>query len=221
MKFLPILLVFVLATTTAFAADPGPLQDFCIGVNSTKDGVFVNGKFCKDPELVTGDDFVFTGFRTPGDTSNPLGSKVTPSFVDEFPGENTLGLSMGRIDFAPGGLNPLHTHPRASEIFQVIEGTLYAGFVTSNQNGNHLYTKILYPGDLMVFPIGLIHFQLNIGKTKGLAFASFGSQNPGIITIANSTFGSEPSIPVDVLTKAFQVDKKVIEALQSQFLPEN
>ncbi|XP_048135012.1 germin-like protein subfamily 1 member 7 isoform X2 [Rhodamnia argentea] len=220
MKLLPIsLLVFALAAVAAFAYDPSPLQDFCVATNDPE--VFVNGKFCKDPKQVIADDFLFKGFRYPGNTSNPLGSKVTPAFVDQFPGLNTLSISMARIDFAPGGLNPPHTHPRGTEILVVAEGTLLVGFVTSNQLNNTLLTKVLYKGDVFVFPISLIHFQLNIGKAPALAFASLSSQNPGVITIANAVFGSKPPISVDVLTKAFQVDKKVIDYLQAQFWYDN
>ncbi|KAF8020667.1 hypothetical protein BT93_G1177 [Corymbia citriodora subsp. variegata] len=220
MKFLPIsLLILALATATAFAYDPSPLQDFCVAINDPK--VFVNGKFCKDPKQVTADDFLFKGLRYPGSTANLLGSKVTPALVDQFPGLNTLGISMARIDFAPGGLNPPHTHPRGTEILVVVEGTLLVGFVTSNQLNNTLLTKVLYKGDVFVFPIGLIHFQLNIGKTPTLAFAALSSQNPGVITIANAVFGSKSPISADVLTKAFQVDKKVVDYLQAQFWYDN
>nr|GMD58469.1 putative germin-like protein 2-1 [Ipomoea batatas] len=64
---------------------------------------------------------------------------------------------------------------------------------------------------------GLIHFQFNIGHSKAIAFAGLSSQNPGVITIANAVFGSDPPISPNVLTKAFQVDKNVINYLQSQF----
>ncbi|XP_030441677.1 germin-like protein subfamily 1 member 13 [Syzygium oleosum] len=222
MKSLPInLLILALATATAFAYDPSPLQDICVAINDPKSAVFVNGEFCKDPKQVTADDFVFMKFRNPGNTANPLGSKVTPATVLEFPGLNTLGISMARIDFAPGGLNPPHTHPRGTEVLVVIEGTLLVGFVTSNQLNNTLFTKVLYKGDVFVFPIGLIHFQLNTGKTPALAFAGLSSQNPGVITIANSVFGAKPPISADVLTKAFQVDKKVVDYLQAQFWYDN
>ena len=182
--------------------------------------MFVNGKFCKDPKIVTADDFVFHGLLTPGNTANPVGSKVTQVNVVQLPGLNTLGISMARIDFAPKGLNPPHTHPRATEIIVVLEGTLYVGFVTSNPE-NRLFTKVLYPGDVFVFPEGLIHFQLNVGKTNAVAIAALSSQNPGAITIAKAVFGSDPKISPDVLTKAFQVDKKVVDYLQSQFWSDN
>ena len=90
-------------------------------------------------------------------------------------------------------------------------------FVTSNPN--KLFTKVLNKGDVFVFPIGLIHFQFNIGETIGLAFAGLSSQNPGVITIANAVFGSVPPINPDVLIKAFQLDKNVVEYLQKAFAP--
>ncbi|KAI3453557.1 hypothetical protein Pfo_010220 [Paulownia fortunei] len=213
--------ILALASSLAYASDPSPLQDFCVAVNDWKTSVFVNGKICKNPNMVTADDFFFSGLNKPGNTSNPLGSKVTPVTVNQLAGLNTLGISLARVDFAPYGLNPPHTHPRATEILVVVEGTLYVGFVTSNPANpnmkNKLFTKTLYPGDVFVFPAGLIHFQFNVGKNKAVAYAGLSSQNPGVITIANAVFGSEPPISADVLTKAFQVDKNVIKYLQGQF----
>ncbi|KAL8209637.1 hypothetical protein R6Q57_006369 [Mikania cordata] len=123
---------------------------------------------------------------------------------------------MVRIDYAPWGLNPPHTHPRATEILTVIEGTLQVGFVTSNPV-NNLITKVLQKGDVFVFPVGLVHFQRNIGNGYAVAIAGLSSQNPGVITIANAVFGADPPVPGDVLTKAFQVDKSVVDLLESKF----
>ena len=136
--------------------------------------------------------------------------------VDKILGLNTLGISLARIDFAPYGLNPPHTHPRATEILVVLEGTLYVGFVTSNTD-NRLFTKILNKGDVFVFPVGLIHFQFNVGHTNAVAFSGLSSQNPGLITIADAVFGSNPPINPDVLTKAFQLDKNVVNYLEKIF----
>ncbi|RWR81893.1 germin-like protein subfamily 1 member 13 [Cinnamomum micranthum f. kanehirae] len=127
----------------------------------------------------------------------------------------TAGISLARIDFAPYGDNPPHTHPRATEILTVLEGTLYVGFVPSNQNNSTLITKVLNVGDVFVFPIGLIHYQANIGHTPAVAIAALSSQNQGVITIANYMFGSKPPISDDILAKAFEVDKKVIDYLQA------
>ncbi|RVW98148.1 putative germin-like protein 2-1 [Vitis vinifera] len=234
-----------MAFSVASASDPSPLQDFCVAVNDTNDTgkilmlslvfssmyidlskatlvliylllcSFVNGKFCRDPKLATPNDFSFQGFVFQGiHQTNLVDGHTSKRGTDTW--TNTLGVSLARVDYAPYGLNPPHIHPRATEILTVLEGTLYVGFVTSNPE-NRLISKVLYKGDVFVFPQGLIHFQLNVGTTNAVAIASLSSQNPGVITIAKAVFGSNPAISADVLTKAFQVDKNVVEYLQSQF----
>ncbi|PON76570.1 Germin [Parasponia andersonii] len=182
--------------------------------------VFVNGKFCKNPKLVDADDFFASGFNSPGNTNNPFGSNVEVVDVNKIPGLNTLGLSLVRIDYAPNGLNPPHAHPRGSEILAVAAGSLLVSFVSSNNQvdgGNRLFTKVLNQGDVFVFPIGLIHFELNVGRTPAVAFSVLNSQNPGITTIANAIFGSDPPINADILARAFKLDKKIVENLQRKF----
>ncbi|KAK9292499.1 hypothetical protein L1049_020472 [Liquidambar formosana] len=215
--FLATLALMALASSFASAYDPSPLQDFCVALDDPKSAVFVNGKFCKDPKLVTADDFFFPGLNIPRNTTNPVGSNVTLVNVDMIKGLNTLGISLARLDYAPYGLNPPHTHPRGTEILVVLEGTLLVGFVTSNPD-NKFISKLLKPGDVFVFPIGLIHFQFNPEKIPVVAFAGLSSQNPGVITIANTVFGSNPPISVDVLAKAFQVEKNVIKELMAPFM---
>ncbi|PON39706.1 Germin [Parasponia andersonii] len=221
--FLLSLAVVALAASIASAYDPSPLQDICVAVDDPNKALFVNGKFCKDPKLAKAEDFFTSGLNIAGDTNNKVGSNVTTVNVDKIPGLNTLGISLVRIDYAPYGQNPPHTHPRGTEILVVAEGTLYVGFVTSNQKDgkNRLFTKVLNKGDVFVFPIGMIHFQFNQGNTPAVAFAALSSQNAGVITIANAVFGSDPPINPDVLTRAFQVDKSVINYLQKQFWYDN
>lgn len=198
----------------AIAFEPTPLQDFCVA--DPNSSATVNGMPCKNSMLVQANDFFFGGLHIMGNTSNSFGSKVSPVTVAELPGLNTLGISMVRIDYAPGGINPPHTHPRATEILTVLEGSLQVGFVTSNPD-NRLITKALQKGDVFVFPVGLVHFQHNVGYGNAVAIAALNSQNPGVITIANSVFGSNPPIAADVLTKAFQVDKNIVDQLQAMF----
>ncbi|KAH1236433.1 putative germin-like protein 2-1 [Glycine max] len=206
--------LMALTFTLALAADHSPLQDFCVA--DPKSQVLVNGLACKDPTLVKANDFFFRGLHLEGNTSNPVGSKVAPVTVSQLPGLNTLGISLARIDFAPWGTNPPHTHPRATEILTVIEGTLEVGFVTSNPGNRHV-TKVLQKGDVFVFPVGLVHYQRNVGYGNAVAIAALSSQNPGVITIANAVFGATPDIASDVLAKAFQVDKDVVADLKSKF----
>ncbi|CAN0914481.1 Putative germin-like protein 2-1 [Linum grandiflorum] len=211
------LLLTVLALTfcsLSSASDPSPLQDFCVADSNNQ--VKMNGFACKNPATVQASDFSSSGLHNPANTGNALGSFVTAVTVARIPGLNTLGISMVRVDYAPWGINPPHTHPRATEILTVIEGTLEVGFVTSNPD-NRLISKILQKGDVFVFPIGLIHFQRNVGHGNAVAIAALNSQNPGVITIANSVFGSKPDIATDILAKAFQVDNGIVQQIQSKF----
>ncbi|XP_021750266.1 germin-like protein subfamily 1 member 15 [Chenopodium quinoa] len=217
--FLAYLTFFAMSFYVAYATDPTQLQDFCVAMNDPNNELFVNGLLCKNPMAAKPEDFFFEGLDKPGNTNNMVRSNVTLVSALQLAGLNTLGISLARIDYAPYGLNPPHTHPRASEILTVIEGTLYVGFVTSNlPNGdNKLFAKVLNKGDVFVFPQGLIHFQFNAGKVPAIAIAGLSSQNPGTVTIAKAVFGAEPPISVDVLSKAFQLDDHIVKKLQSQF----
>ncbi|PNT66816.1 hypothetical protein BRADI_3g17308v3, partial [Brachypodium distachyon] len=189
------------------ASDPSPLQDFCVADKNSP--VLVNGFVCKNPMYVNADDF----FKA--------AELDKPRMTNKIAGLNTLGISIARIDYAPLGQNPPHTHPRATKILTVLEGTLYVGFVTSNPD-NKFLSKVLNKGDVFVFPVGLIHFQFNPNPYKpAVAIAALSSQNPGTITIANAVFGSKPPISDDVLAKAFQVQKGTIDWLQAQLWENN
>jgi quercetin dioxygenase-like cupin family protein len=184
--------------------------------------VLVNGFPCKDSMAVNTEDFFNPAMLDqPRDTKNSqVGSNVTNINVINFPGLNTLGISLARIDYGPLGVNTPHTHPRATELLTVLEGILYLGFVTSNPN--RLFAKVVKKGDVFVFPKGMIHFQMNLVHDKpAAALSSLSSQNPGVITIANAVFGTNPPISDDVLATAFQVEKKLIDWLQSQFWENN
>ncbi|KAK8328825.1 hypothetical protein V6Z11_A11G276800, partial [Gossypium hirsutum] len=163
-QYLVAFVLLALASKLVSASDPGPLQDFCVAINDTKDG---------DPKLATAEDFFLPGLNILGNTSNQVGSMVTPA-----------------------------------------NGTLSIGFVISNTD-NRLFTKVLYPGDVFIFPEGMIHFQFNIGSTNAVAFSALNSQSPRVITIANAVFGSDPTINPDVLAKAFQLDQNIVKQLQS------
>ncbi|KAM5587382.1 putative germin-like protein 2-2 [Rosa sericea] len=210
-----LLAIVAMTCSLVIAFEPKPLQDFCIA-DTTSSVIRVNGFPCLDSKLAQADHFSFGGLHMPGNTTNPLGVKITPVNVAQIPGLNTLGISLARIDYAPGGVTPPHTHPRATEILTVVKGKLYVGFVTSNPE-NKLISKVLKKGDVFVFPVGLVHFQQNLGSGTAISQSSLSSQNPGVITIANSVFGPNPSISDDVLAKAFQVDKSIISSLQAQF----
>ncbi|WCJ26816.1 RmlC-like cupins superfamily protein [Euphorbia peplus] len=211
---LPLLLLGlgIALLSSSVTADPDLLQDVCVADFTT--GVKVNGFPCK--ENITAEDFYFSGIAKPGLTNNTLGSLVTGANVQRIPGLNTLGVSMSRIDYAPGGLNPPHTHPRATEMVFVLEGTLDVGFITT---ANVLISKSISKGDTFVFPKGLVHFQKNNGKYPAAVIAAFNSQLPGTQSIALTLFAASPPVPDNVLTKAFQVGTKEVEKIKSRLAP--
>ncbi|KAJ7969170.1 Germin-like protein subfamily 1 member [Quillaja saponaria] len=213
----PILVLCLLAFSCilATAFESSPLQDFCVADTSTN-AVHVNGLPCLDSKLTNANNFYFSGLHIAGNTSSSVGSKVSPVAIAQIPGLNTLGISLARIDYAPRGVVPPHTHPRASEILTVLKGKLYVGFVTSIPE-SRLISKVLQKGDVFVFPIGLPHFQQNVGNGNAASLSALTSQNPGVIIIANAVFGSHPPIAEDVLSKSFQLDKSVVSRLQTQF----
>ncbi|XP_050382508.1 rhicadhesin receptor [Argentina anserina] len=196
------------------AADPDMLQDICVADKASP--VKMNGFACKDAANATAEDFFSAGLAKPGLTNNTFGSLVTAANVQTIPGLNTLGVSLARIDYAPGGINPPHTHPRATEIVFVLEGSLDVGFFTT---ANKLISKTIVKGDVFVFPKGLIHFQKNNGKVPAAVIAGFNSQLQGTANIALTLFAATPPVPDDVLTSTFQIGTKEIKKIKAKFAP--
>ncbi|KAI3905360.1 hypothetical protein MKX01_040051 [Papaver californicum] len=180
------------------------LQDICVA--DLASGVKMNGFACKPATNVTAEDFFSTTLSKPGATNNSMGSKVTGANVQNMPGLNTLGVSLSRIDYAPGGLNPPHTHPRATEIVFVMEGQLDVGFIIT---ANVLISKTIKKGEVFVFPKGLVHFQKNNGDVPASV------HNPLLQTL----FAATPPVPDHVLTTGFQVGTKQIQKIKSRLAP--
>ena len=164
------------------------VQDFCVADLTAPQGPA--GYSCKTPAEVTADDFVYSGISVPGNTSTLFNAAINTAFVDKFPGLNGLGVSMARADIATGGVIPMHTHPGASEIILIAKGSVTAGLISSD---NSVYLKTLKEGDIMVFPQGLLHFQVNTGRTQALLWVSFGSPNPGLQILSNALFSNNLS----------------------------
>ncbi|WOH04439.1 hypothetical protein DCAR_0623848 [Daucus carota subsp. sativus] len=193
------------------SADPDLLQDVCVAdLTST---IKVNGYPCK--EQVTPDDFFFAGLAVPGVINTTMGSAVTPASVMKLPGLNALGISMARIDYAGGGLNPPHLHPRASELAYVLEGELEMGFITTK---DVLISKVCKKGEMFVFPKALVHYQKNNQKSPASLLVAFNSQFPGTQPIAPTLFGATPPVPDSVLSMAFQVDTPVVTNIKGKFV---
>jgi len=180
------------------AGDPDILTDFI-----APDGTQVDGSF-----------FTFTGFRT---LTVP---NIQPSFFmalkaskKEFPALDGQSVAYAALTYPPGTINPPHTHPRSAELLFLAKGSLNVGFVDTT---NKLFTQTLQPGDMFVFPKGLVHFQFNSNTSKSaLAFSAFGSANAGTISIASTLFNS--TIDDNVLALAFKIDVATVQILKKGF----
>ncbi|PIA59039.1 hypothetical protein AQUCO_00400118v1 [Aquilegia coerulea] len=209
-----LLLVFLLDFHLILASDPDSVQDFCVPdiKPTSRKPIQISNLPCKNPLETTADDFIFSGIKSAGNFSKTgfFAKSVTPTL---FPGLNTLGMSFVRADLDVGGINAPHFHPRATEIAYILEGMVYSGFVDSS---NRLYARVIVKGEVMVFPKGLLHFQMNIGDSPATIIGSFNSQNPGLQRIPEAVFGS--GIRYELLEKAFGLSAKEVGLLRRRFI---
>jgi quercetin dioxygenase-like cupin family protein len=194
-------------------SDPTPLQDFCVA--DLTSATAVDGFTCKPPATVVDDDFFSAAIVSPPSTTNPFGANTTRATVSAFPGLNTLGLSIARIDLAPGGLNPPHSHPRGSELVLVLKGEVMVGFTSA---ANRLYSKVVKENELFVVPRGLQHFQLNVGAGDAVFVAMFDAQSPGLVVPTFSLFATKPAVPMEVLAKTFLIGEDEVDVIKSKFV---
>ncbi|KDP40703.1 hypothetical protein JCGZ_24702 [Jatropha curcas] len=195
-------LVALLFSSSSHAAD------FCVA--KLRGAGNPSGYACRSPANVTADDFVFKGLAAAGNTTNIISAAVTPAFVQQFPGLNGLGISTARLDLAPGGVVPMHTHPAATEILYVVYGKITAGFISS---ANTPYVNTLKTGEVMVFPQGLLHFQINAGGKPALAIVSFNSPEPGLQILDFALFGN--SLSSALIEKTTFLDDAQVKKLKS------
>ncbi|KAJ8433699.1 hypothetical protein Cgig2_020634 [Carnegiea gigantea] len=125
-----------------------------------------------------------------GNTSNFFWVAVTGAFDATLPGLNGLGLSMFRLDIDVGGVIPIHTH-WVSELIVVIEGTILASFIDSD---NIAYFKTLNKGDV------------NVRDVPALAFVSLNSANPGFQLTSGSLFAN--NLPSSIVQKITLIDEE-------------
>ncbi|MCO5595145.1 hypothetical protein L7F22_049183 [Adiantum nelumboides] len=185
-----IALLLMMSMDTALASDPDPLLDFPPGLTS----------------------FTLRDIFTNGDVSvGPGGTRATVN-INIFPAMQMQSLTYTQFRMRPCGVNLPHTHPRSSEMLTLVSGgPLQVGFVDT-EGVRHI--DILYPGDVTIFPRGLLHFELNVGKRTALYISALNSQNPGVLTAA----GALLNIPSRALATSLNRTIQEVEALQENKL---
>ncbi|KAJ4845776.1 hypothetical protein Tsubulata_051105 [Turnera subulata] len=200
-----VLFVILLHGYNTLASDPDSLQDFCLANTDSRANTP-----CKNSSLATVEDFIFSGIKSSGKFGE-TGLASIPVNPNVFPGLNALGMSLVRADLEVGGVNVPHYHPRATEIAVVLEGQVYSGFVDTQ---NRVFARVIEKGEVMVFPKGLVHFQMNVGDKPATILGSFNSQNPGLFRIPTAVFGC--GIKGELLEKAFGLSGKDISKLRKK-----
>jgi quercetin dioxygenase-like cupin family protein len=206
MKMIHIILYFLaLLSYTTHATSS--VKDFCVAnllLPNTP-----SGYPCKPESLVTENDFVFSKLE-PGIPIKPFNAGTTTVSVKNLAGLNGLGISVGRVDIGINGTVPMHTHPDATEVLIVFEGQMTAGFITPTK----LIVKNLNPGDVFVFPKGLLHFQVNSGAGKAAAYIAYSSSNPNLHILDLLLFDN--NLPTPTLQKTTLLDSAQINELKAQ-----
>ena len=199
-----LLLAFIAAAPLIVnSGDPDILTDFVIPQNLTL-------------PMIDGNFFTFTGMRSLMDDNAPeLNSfTVLKASASEFPALTGQSVSFAVLLFPPNSVNPPHTHPRSAEQLFLIDGVLDVGFVDTK---NKLYTQTLQPGDMFVFPKGLVHFQYCKGRDSAIAVSAFGSASAGTVSIPGTVFGA--GIDDEVLAKSFKTDVATVQKVKAGLAP--
>ncbi|KAK8323295.1 hypothetical protein V6Z11_A12G228300 [Gossypium hirsutum] len=183
-------------------ADNDNLQDACPTNTTVTRMVFINGFPCKNPSSISSADFMTSNLKHAGDTDNFLHSSVNIVTAADFPGLNTLGLSIARTDLDLDGMVMPHSHPRATELFFVRKGIVLAGFIDTN---NTLFESLINEGDVFLFPRGLLHFCMNAGYEPAIAFSVMNSQNPGVVSIGGAVFETDKLLIDKIIRRLISV----------------
>ncbi|CAN6290483.1 unnamed protein product [Urochloa humidicola] len=214
-----ILLPLFLFATTLCKSDPDLLFDYCVADTSPPTSFHLNGLPCIDPAFARAEHFATTALSRAAAATNTNPSATAFGFAatvtspaESLPGANAQGLAMARVDLAPGGVAPPHTHPRASEAAVVLAGSVLVGFADTSYR---LYTQLLRAGEAFVFPKGMVHFMHNADvAAPAVVMSGFDSQSPGAQLVPLSAFRTEPPVPEEVLKKAFKIHGQDVHRIQ-------
>lgn len=134
------------------------------------------------------EDFVVDLFDFSGDNVNcGTGGNITRFNIENKPALQGSDASLTALHVSPCSINLPHTHPRATEMLFVSEGSnIITGFVL--ENGSKTFVTTLQRGQAILYPHGAIHFQINNSCQKAIMIPSFNNNDPGVSTVLNNIF---------------------------------
>ncbi|KAJ6577712.1 hypothetical protein B0H19DRAFT_1062299 [Mycena capillaripes] len=165
--------------------------------------------------LSTDDEFAFDFFDPNAGATVGKGGKIVTANAATFPavvGTNSA-MAAGFLDAC--SMNTPHMHPRATEMQISLNATIRTGMITEN-NARFIMTE-LPPGSMTIFPMGSIHFQVNDGCHPALFVASFNSEDPGALQVAQRFLG----LPPDIISATLgDLGVEAVQGLES-LIPDN
>ena len=142
-----------------------------------------------------------------------LGGTGRRASIAELPSLKGVGISSVLFHIDPCGINLPHVHPRATELFYVVEGQFQTGFLEENEG--RLILNNLTQGETTFFPQGLIHFEQNLGCTQATFLSAFNHEDPGVLTLPNRLF----DIPIQALTSSFNTaDEATLNQIKNRLV---
>ncbi|KAF8772300.1 hypothetical protein HU200_005892 [Digitaria exilis] len=182
-----LLLLLAVLLPAAATADSDAVQDYCVP------DALLPSYPCRSPASLTAGDFAFAGVRAAGNFSPATGFAGVSVTAAQFPALHTLGMSFARADLsAGGGVNPPHYQPAPPR--------RRSSSPAASTRGS-----------------AMVHFQMNVGDKPATVYGSFNSENPGIVRIPATVFGS--GIKDGVLERAFGLSPEELRRLEMTFGP--
>jgi len=166
-------LTFFAAALTLTGAQPNPYKAlFDIGVTEVQRFSYYNASdYMLD--LLTTDTHVVT--TTAGGSLGRFNVATVPALAG-------VRMAMTLIHLNPCGMNPPHTHPRASEAIYIINATnVQVGVV--EENGGKVIVNNLRTGMAVFIPQGALHYEVNLDCNPVLAVAANNHEDPGVLSI--------------------------------------
>uniref|UniRef100_A0A453MTM3 Germin-like protein n=1 Tax=Aegilops tauschii subsp. strangulata TaxID=200361 RepID=A0A453MTM3_AEGTS len=145
------------------------------------------------------------------------GRPVELNLIRSYPCRSPANLTAG--DFAFSGVRAAGNFSADTGFAGVsVTPAQFPGLHTlgmSFARADRLFAKVLVEGEVMVFPRGMVHFQLNVGDQPATIYGTFNSENPGIVRIPATVFGS--GIRDAVLERAFGLSPEELRRIEKRF----
>lgn len=142
-------------------------------------------------------------------TQTSLGAATQRRTAEEWPALTGAGISQNSFVLAACALRTPHVHPNAVGLLYAVQAeNLQVGFTTTS--GAPVVNNISTGGSA-VFPIGLVHYQLNLGCSDAVYTISYSSDMPQ----TQQTVPSLYALPDEALATALGISTAQVNSIKS------